>query len=266
LITDTCPLIVHAPGKLKHDEYCRQNPLWQPGPDDWSVLWEPLHSSLFSSRFKECSLPTELAIATWNNKPTSPCELSLERLGLKVEVLGRGIKHWKNTMKMELAAEYLSSVEEPYTLLLDSSDVLVLRCLNELVDHFLNFKCDALFNAEKTFWPDEVEGIIKKWKHSQGHGHVYNYLNAGVVIGKTQFLADYYKSVNTLDVKKLISQKQLIPTCELTEQSIIESEQIRHHWGYYKFKDQIKLDHQAKVFQSIVFHSPLEIVWGSRFL
>ncbi len=134
-ITKTHPVILHAPGggpteplKGSHPKHQTQHPTWQTLLKHWQKSPAPEPGP---------DLSRELTVITWNTSQNkSILELSLEKLGVPCKVLGRGHRNWSNSLKLEIAIKFLTTVNTPYVLALDAYDVLVIDHPVKALEHF----------------------------------------------------------------------------------------------------------------------------------
>ncbi len=162
-----------------------------------------LSNILLSS--KNLSNNNELTIITiTNNKKQSTLEKQIENSGHNnFFVLGRNCLDWNFLYKIDLLKNCLSKVKTKFVLLCDSHDVLIIN-FNDIIDKFLQLKCEALFNSEHVFWPD-YDDFVKhnndkkvpnyiSCKNKEKTYSYYNkcknpmYLNSGVLITTKNYL------------------------------------------------------------------------------
>ena len=239
----THPLILHAPGGV--DRTMRN---WNYARRGWAN----------QKNVGTYRVPENLAIITWNNskatndksyhllgkasvvaacsKTLGMFEASCRRLGFYCTVLGEDETHWTNRKKIDLTLKFLNTNTKPYVLGCDSSDVLLLGDPGEVLERFLQYKCDALYNAEVAFFPDEAGGKIRKFEESVGK-KPFCYLNAGVWIAKHEAC----KKIHEMCLKLPHEASTLYPW----------SEQLSVHHVYHHFYPQMQIDWRCKVFQTI---------------
>lgn len=101
---------------------------------------------------------------------------------------------WNMTEKLHSIANALQKVDTKYCLILDASDVAILRDINDVfIMKFETFGCKALYNGTTNRHPRE-----KIERKSLNKGLVYKYLNAGVCFGETDFLKMIYADASVL--------------------------------------------------------------------
>lgn len=215
----TRPMFVHAPGKMQY-----------------IPLWETIRDLSLSFPVK-ASKPKELTIVTFNNgkghgvKGIDALESSLKAAGVEFVVLGKDVINWKNRIKVNLLNEFVEKVDTEYLLVSDSSDVVIVRDISSIVSDFLEFKCDALFNAEKMIWPLNLDVDIINFERSL---HASLFLNAGLWIGKTRFA----KEITDHILKTEIGDKS-------------NSEQVCYKYCYREYHPRMQVDFNYRLFQGI---------------
>lgn len=101
---------------------------------------------------------------------------------------------WNMTEKLHSISRALLTVDTPYCLILDASDVTILRDIDDVfIRKFESFDCKALYNGTTNRHPRET--VERK---SLNKGLVYKYLNAGVCFGETDFLQKIYADSSVL--------------------------------------------------------------------
>jgi len=219
---NTTPKFIHAAGK-----------------PEFLPLWPEIKSLPLMFR---TACPSNLTIVTYNSGPVGYngktnglFEKSLVRAGVEnFVVLGHGIKHWMNKLKIDLLQSYLSSVTTEYLLSSDSSDVILVGPLDGIVEEFNTFKCQMLFNAEQNIWPTDLEQNIVNFELSKAGAFIAPFLNAGLWLARTDFLRQHLHELHSY---------------EFTTKHIM-SEQIYYKYFYYNHPE-IKLDFTCKLFQNI---------------
>lgn len=230
-LSNTTPRLVHAPGDL-----------------DFSIHWEPISRRLSAQTPSNNVQPADLSICTWNAgngyKHLGQFESSLSKFGYKCDVLTAG--RWtSNRIKIQLTVDYLKTVTTPYVLGADSSDVLLIRSLDGIIDDFLEFKCNILFNAEIRFWPPGKLEHVKRFEDSlPGHDVLPRYLNAGLWIGDTEYCLEFFTTV--LAISEVL---YLMPA----------SEQVCVKYVYPDVYPKVQIDRSSKIFQNLNLQRPESI-------
>ena len=222
-IYGTKPVLAHAPGRLPYI------PLWKDVTD-------------FAREYKvKTKLPEEVSVVTFNNenpgctitgKKLGALEACLDRSEVPYTVLGRDEKEWKNRKKITLLRDHLETVGSKYVIVADSSDVFLVGKFEGVVESFLGFGCDAVFNGEKSLWPlDQAEHLVKFEKGL----HPTKFFNAGLWIAKTDFA------------------KELVEFCDgvQPETKYVNSEQARYKYAYHHFYPKIRVDFGCRIFQDL---------------
>ena len=210
IIHNTQPNIFHAQGK---PFYC---PLW---------------NRIKSISGGEKVIPSNLDIITFNNGDSHPnkspgsFEWSIQN---KCHVLGSDIVDWVNVLKIGLTIKFLESSNKEYVLACDSCDVVVYSFEN-IIDKFLDKKCDMLYNAEFKPYPHDLEHESSIFERSV-FKPPFQHLNSGVWIGKREFALQFYRELS----------KHIDNTCD---------QKIIREW-YFKYPS-ILIDDTCDIFQTL---------------
>lgn len=225
----TYPYFIHAAGKL---DYC---PLWQ------KIINLELINDNNNDNVKIITWHS-LNARTWlGNKKLGTFENSIKKFGLQSIALGSNIIEWKNIYKINLTIEFLENTDAQLIIGGDSSDVLMVKNLGNIINEFESYDCDLLFNAEKLFWPSSLQ-YLKKFEESVSHTP-FCYLNGGLWIGKRKTTLNFFKKAAE------ISQKIENNT----------SEQFCLKLIYKDFYPSVKVDYLCKIFQNINRVNNLEL-------
>lgn len=139
--------------------------------------------------------PDSLTILTCHDyKEKSLFEQNMDFLGIEGYVVLRpNKKPYKDIYKIELAIEYLKNSNEktPYVLLCDARDVIIKDDPDKIVKIFEHENCDLLFNS--TMFPGGWICMIDKYKWACSVNKKGRYLNAGVIIGKWDFMLEVFE-------------------------------------------------------------------------
>lgn len=200
----------------------------------WHTLWKSLLRSIDS--LPASGFPEDVELITFNNgsdsnngKPMGLLEKQLMRLHTPYTVLGCGISDWRNAMKPHLLLDHLSKTSKKYVLVADSCDVFVVNRLDDLLDRFLGFQCEAVLNCEKSMWPKLPD--IQKFEDSICPG---SYLNSGLWISTTEFAKEFCRDYAVI------------------EQSMVcRGDQYIYHLLFPKFYPRMQLDYKCHMFQTI---------------
>jgi|694.fasta_scaffold116054_3 hypothetical protein len=219
-IYNTYPSILHCPNKPFRNQFLLEGvrPFWP---------------RLISNSVKRLRLPEEIKIITFNNRSyKSLLEKNLDLLGVDYLVLGKNVASWYNRLKIKLLVETLDEVREEFILVLDADDVLIMSSLEDIIEKFIPFDCEVLFNSEpypyplESFYGDMEKAICKE---------PFCHLNSGCFIGRTEFCRKLYRE------------------CFTYRDSIVDnhaySDQIKIKPFYIKMYPQIKIDFSSEIFQ-----------------
>lgn len=220
-ITHTWPVLAHAPGK---PEFI---PLW-PAVRSLAMVLPPRSTH-----------PENLTVVTFNNggksyngKILGTLERSLQLSNITCTVLGGDVREWQNKIKISLMADFISKTQTPYVLFADSSDVVLINHLSNLVCKFKQMGCRAVFNAEKKNWPFDLPKEIVDFESSL---HPFLFLNAGLWIADSEF------------ARTLISEcLKITPNT-----SHVGSEQAYYKFCYRQFYPDIRVDFKCELFQGL---------------
>src|SRR5690348_11828376 len=120
---NTNPKFIHASGK-----------------PEFLPLWDKIKAKDFNLSTK---IPNDLTIVTFNNggsyndKKSGTFEKSLIKAGItQFTVLGSGIKNWMNKLKIQLLTNAIKTIKTNYILSSDSSDVLLVDDLTDIIEQF----------------------------------------------------------------------------------------------------------------------------------
>lgn len=181
-VTGTEPLLFHNNGR-------RHNP-----PQTAMFLRKCLDDVTSRRACKRPDFSGALAAATFRNydgafNRQDVFEVSAECFGLKVTALGEQFKgqKWSHWNKLTLMSEFLTITTEPLILFCDAPDVIMHQSPEILLRDFELFKAQAVFNAETNHYPKESD--TKEFERSITGG-AWCYLNAGIILGKRDFLTE----------------------------------------------------------------------------
>lgn len=233
------PSIIHAQGSIEHN-----------------LLWHNLLKKIQNAPVQQSEpLNEELSIITYNsryvrddgwnypNKTLGNAEMSMNKLSVPFIVLGQNTKKWQNTLKLTLAKTFLENSKKKYVLSLDSSDVLVLKNPNKVLNFFKTQPCKMLFNAEICpFMTGVMPDKWRKYEETQSN-ETFRYLNAGVWIAEKEYAIEFLETCINLNVQEMIENKQ-IPT------NALHSEQVRIKCVALN-NPNVMLDYKCQVFQTL---------------
>ena len=171
--------IVHCPGKLNSDAKL-------------SGFYDDAETIKFNLS-DQLSVVSVMNEACLKNSPLMK-QFRANNLNLIIPDSTRNIINWKNTYKIDGIIEALEKIKTPYTLLLDGRDVKVVGNLDEsLISMFETFEADIVFNGSDGIYPspklDNEFGNAKLNKYKYFN---FPFINAGVCIGRTDKLKEFY--------------------------------------------------------------------------
>jgi hypothetical protein len=176
-------------------------------------------------------------------------EIGLQQLNLPYYKHIVPAETWRNSNKSKYLYQLLTSEKQkPYTLYLDSTDVIVMNNLNRLLKDFVASPHKMWMNTEFIFYPEKKITIEGKRSHTRKFKNFQNkttncfsvrnleckYLNSGVILAETPFLRGLLKEVADL----------------IKENPSNSSDQFYYHGLYQKHYGQIWLDTQCHYMQA----------------
>ena len=186
-----------------------------------------------SLRYKETKLPTDkLTVVTATNKDTIGLLLpQLRKSNIEyINLVPQGCE-WDNTMKIPYILEALDEVQTEYVLILDAFDVILDQDNNDIIDRFLLFNKQLVYNATKNNHPKMQIDTIEN-RESLGP---FKYFNAGCCVGYTSYAKVFYQKC--LELKNVID-----PT---------KSEQLIIRKAFDTEQENICIDNECKIFQTV---------------
>jgi hypothetical protein len=210
--TQSYPLIVHAQGSV-HDT------------NEWLNIVKSCPAT--------SNLPTDVTLLTFLSGDLDfslPKQLSSN--GIKFLNAVDTNNKWQNSNKIIHLANVLKKITTPYVMCMDGLDTLCAADLHSLIDRFLTFNADIVYNASKINYPS-----ICPFSEDTKSG--YKYLNAGVFIGRTMVVRAFYK---------FLYETQFNKTYYGSEGK--EQIRVRHGRAMYK-KATIKVDTECLMFQTL---------------
>jgi hypothetical protein len=216
--------------------------------------FEEICNILFKTNTTECA--EELTIvSTTNIQEKGFLQKSLERLGFNnLIILGANVNDWNFICKIELILNYLKNIKTEYILFCDSHDVIVLRFRN-LLNKFLNLKCEMLINSEYAFWPNEYNFKLYNsdplpdfitcidQEKNLAPTNTPPFLNSGCWIANTKFATKFLSDCYINSGKKFVFQHG---------QKICPNDQPIFRSVFHKYYPLVKLDYYSTIFQTLV--------------
>lgn len=232
LLFNTDPLVVHAPGPLRH-----------------KPNWQEIKDAFFSSPPAKLGPVEDLTILTWNNgnEAMGILEKSLDHLGVPYLVKGEGIREWVNSKhKPLLTVEAVNSIKTKYVMGVDSRDAIVLDDPAKILERFKRaFSCELVFGADRMNWPN-VERF-KRFEESLPGAEEsdFKFLNGGMWIGKTEFCREFFTAA---------LETEAVSDVAHSEQGILKQ-------LFQTYYPRVQLDYRCQMFQNIwlVFTPILQI-------
>lgn len=197
--------------------------------------YAPLFKEISAQEIDNDSRIHILTIATDTN--LSPVIRQMERNNVSFINLWNNSYYcsWTNIKKIELIIDQLSKLQnKDIVLMMDGYDTAI-RSLNGLYEKFVNNPYKILFNGTKHNWPHIR---IDRYRDRDFVGD-FCYFNAGVVMGYTKELLDFYQSsLKYIGLENPWKSEQFI---------------IRHAWAEHSEEEsrQIDFDHHCRLFQTM---------------
>jgi hypothetical protein len=225
----TYPLVVHAP--------------------DWekNKFWPNL-VRLFCKE-NQVIASADLTIVTWNNLHEGVFEKSLRLKNVPFTLKGSSDVTWSNYNKFKYNIEVAKTCGTKYLMGCDSHDVILTGDPIEIVKRFEQMECKMLFNCEKHFYPNLSEPILQGWKSFQKKvsESKYQFLNAGIWIGETNFCLEFFQRANQIRVYDLFDCEPY----EYLKESSIGCDQSSLHHIFSEYYPEVMLDYGCEIFFNI---------------
>ncbi len=230
------PLFAHAQGRTS------DTPEWQ------SVIG--LNPLIDKNTF-----PEDVTIVTFMSGDMQFCLAEqLEKSGIPfINAVPKSIGYWKNTMKIKYMVDIcegandgvtegvndavndtaIEGVKTKYILCLDAIDILGVEDMSELMQRFLSFDADIVYNASKQNYPPICRDI-------EDTDRSFRYLNAGAFIGKTDSIKKFYQYIINHELYRKY-------------EGYDNSEQVRVRFARLSYPDRqrIKVDTECEIFQTL---------------
>lgn len=117
-------------------------------------------------------------------------------------------KEWHMPDKIKYILELLKDINTEYCIITDARDVLITANLdNNFINNFLDYNCDILYNATISKYPKLT---LQSDYHIKGKSGKFKYLNAGLCIGKTKSLLDWYQYLNNNFIYESESEQYIL--------------------------------------------------------
>lgn len=219
---NTEPLVVHAPGPLRHKPH-----------------WREIKDAFFSSPPARIGAVEDLTIVTWNNgnEAMGILEKSLDHLGVPYVVKGAGVREWVNSRdKPLLSYEAACEARTKYVMGVDSRDAIVLGDPHRIVERFeREFSCEMVFGADKMNWPNVAR--FKSFEESLPGARAsdFKYLNGGMWIGRTEFCREFFAAA---------VRTRTVPEAPDSEQGILKQ-------LFQDFYPRVQLDYRCQMFLNV---------------
>lgn len=220
-VTKTHPSIFHAPGnKSNVARYQTINSMWEQ-----------------VSRVQVQPVPylANLKVITWNTTDTeSPFERTIRQLGYSCTSLTAS--PWINDVKIKITIEELQRTSEEMVLAADAFDVV---CLSQI--HFPCHK-KMLISTETCFYPNIPQlNRERACQNNLAPEHSpWKYLNSGGYIGFRDTVLEFL-----LRCQHALKKKP--PN--------IHSDQFAFHKAFINMQNEVNLDYDCQLFQTITFQS-----------
>jgi len=178
--TQTTPVVFHATGK-----------------DTYRDFWKGMCDKVLATELKKEVDRYKYMVVSWSTYDEETiCEKCLKKLDATHTILGKGHKNWINIDKMRLLNEIIDTLDVDYIIGLDSFDVIITGHPNNIIDGFLKFDCEMLFNAASGGgWPLRYPPLYRCYEYERSSTHRNRFLNAGVWVGKIEYVKYFVQKV-----------------------------------------------------------------------
>jgi len=225
--------------KSRADKYCGSNPDAIIVNEEYELLKTIGIDKDPNIKYKDDILVCYVETDQHTNKEKKFLK-SCNLLGISPKAFGKG-KPWNGAIDKFIYFNEeirLLDIKEKYILFVDSRDVLMYKDLNEIKTKFEKYypDCNLLFNGETNCYPnpslkDNYPNQDKKYK----------YLNAGMCIGRTDFILEFFSKIS----KYFVDYEK-----NWSEQGV---------WTdiFFKYQDEcgddnpIKIDYDCHIFQCL---------------
>jgi hypothetical protein len=210
--------------------------------------WPKLLRYYLSREARKAAKRSQIELITWNNLGDGPLEQCCARNDYSLVVYGKEVTAWSNYLKFTFNIQACRETKAQYVMGCDAHDVILLSSPEDILEGFLQFNCKMLFNAERYFYPNIPEPVVQEWKQyeEQRYGG-FPYLNAGVWIGETEFVKEFFSECNKVRVHDLFDCSNY----RALRKDFIGCDQSSIHATFPKFWPDVQLDSQADLFLNI---------------
>lgn len=185
---------------------------------------------------KKVHVPDNITIVspiTENTLNNSPLPIQLNNSGIDYinPLLGKNVI-WRPHEKIKYVLDGLKEVKTEYTLIMDGNDAVIMDDLDTLIDKYKTYNKDIIYNATCWRFPQVIVDYVEdRYKYG-----IYNYLNAGICIGKTESLIPFYQEA--WDIAKYDGKNPYH-----------SSEQYYIRKVFDKYQDTVFFDYDCRFFQ-----------------
>ncbi len=157
-------------------------------------VWFPLPKSAPKAPLKDVS------VVFYSNSPyLGSGRISLDYFGVEYLTICHSQTSYAHFHKLLALSEYAKSCESKYILYLDDFDIFCISDLSDLVDRFLKFDCDMLFQGDGWFWPRSNSPLAVEAKNFldgiSPQKSPYKYPNGGAFMVKTDFFNEVSEKI-----------------------------------------------------------------------
>ena len=171
--TDNPILIAHFPGQSRTIE------------NNLKIINEAIN--------RKVHIPDNITIVspiTDDTLQSSPLAIQLKNNGTEYinPLLGKKVI-WRPHEKLKYVLEGLKEVKTEYSLIMDGNDSVIMADLDTLIEKYKTYDKEIMYNATCWRYPQtNVDYVENRYQYG-----IYNYLNAGICIGKTEPLIEFYQ-------------------------------------------------------------------------
>ena len=180
LVYNTDPFLLHYPTLNSDAERNKINLIWE---------------QTVRRKLKQCLLPQDITLVTWNSKDQGFLETQLNEYGIKYICLGKNLEWTANRLKPLSLLNYIDNIKTKYIMGLDCYDVFIVRDFSNILNEFHSYDKKLLFNSTYCVWPSNEEDQKKENAKIESK-HYFRYFNSGMFLGETDFVKNVFENID----------------------------------------------------------------------